>query len=162
MPRRHRSPSRSDPYRRFTLRIQWDGHAIPGITFLSPLLRSTEATEYREGGSGGVVHSVPGRTTWAPIVLRRPVSTDHAFEQWANQVSSPAPAPGPAGFRKNIRVEILTGSGHVAVAYDVYRCWVSAYEALPTLDVDARERPVETLTLQHEGWQRDPSIPAPP
>ena len=52
--------------------------AIPGVTFLSPLLRSTEATEYREGGSGGVVRCVANCKCVAPLNFE---CCEHRFEQ---------------------------------------------------------------------------------
>jgi hypothetical protein len=50
-------------------------------------------------------------------------------------------------------------AGQVVLAYKVYRCWVSEYQALPDLDADAVA--FESLTLQHEGWERDTAAPEP-
>jgi len=49
----------------------------------------------------------------------------------------------------------------VVLAYKVFRCWVSAYQALPNLDADASATAIQSITLQHEGWERDTSVPEP-
>jgi phage tail-like protein len=158
MPRRNRR--HGDPYRGFTIRVKWDGATIPGITSVGPLLRTVEVTEFREGGSAGAVLSLPGRTTLASFVLRRPLSNNHAFEQWANLPSTQGQNLAP--FRKDVRLELHTAQGHIARAYTLHKCWVQAYEALPTLNVEARHSVMETLTLHFEGWERDTTIPASP
>jgi len=158
MPRRNRR--HGDPYRGFTIRVKWDSATIPGVTSVGPLHRSAEVTEFREGGDAGAVHSLPGRTTWAPFVLRRLVSNNHAFEQWANLLSTQG--QNLASFRKDVRLELYTAEGHLARAYTLHKCWVQAYEALSTLNVEARHSVMETLTLHYERWERDTSIPASP
>lgn len=37
----------------------------------------------------------------------------------------------------------------------VYRCWPSSYTALSDLEANDTLVAVESLTLQHEGWERD-------
>jgi len=158
MPGRDRS--HGDSSRGFTIRVKWDGATIPGITSIGPLLRTVEVTEFREGGSGGAVVSLPGRTTWVPVVLRRPISANHAFEQWANLLTTQGQTLAP--FRKDVRLELHTAQGRIARAYTLHKCWVQAYEALPTMSAKARHPVMETLTLHYEGWERDATIPASP
>ena len=47
------------------------------------------------------------------------------------------------------------------MAWNVYRCWPSVYQALSELDGDAAATAIESLTLVHEGWERDHSITEP-
>ena len=41
------------------------------------------------------------------------------------------------------------------LAYKVYRCWVSEFQALPDLDANANAVAIQTLKLENEGWERD-------
>ena len=61
-------------------------------------------------------------------------------------------------FRKDITIELLTEGGEVAKAYNVYRCWVSEYQALPELDANAHVVAIEMVKLENEGWERDEAV----
>ena len=47
------------------------------------------------------------------------------------------------------------------LAYKIYRCWPSVYEALPDLDANSGAVAIERLVLENEGWERDPSVTEP-
>jgi len=47
------------------------------------------------------------------------------------------------------------------LAYKVYRCWVSEYQALPNLDANANGVAIQHIKLENEGWERDTSVVAP-
>jgi phage tail-like protein len=49
----------------------------------------------------------------------------------------------------------------VAVAYRVYRCWPSKFQALPELDAGGNAVAIQTLELQNEGWERDYEVREP-
>lgn len=156
MPKRHARPA--DLLRNALARVSWDGITIPRVTVVGPLLRSTEVVEFREGGAAGTVQTMPGKHLWAPFVIRRTVSNDTAFEDWANLLTNPG--SGPATFRKRVRVELYTPAGRVVRAYTLFRCWVQSYEALPTRVNGRQEQLIETLRLNYDGWERDTSIVA--
>lgn len=44
------------------------------------------------------------------------------------------------------------------MAYNVYRCWVSEYQALPDLDSNANGVAIQTIKIENEGWERDESV----
>jgi phage tail-like protein len=44
------------------------------------------------------------------------------------------------------------------MAYNVYRCWVSEYQALPVLDSNANGIAIQTIKIENEGWERDESV----
>ena len=46
-------------------------------------------------------------------------------------------------------------AGQLALAYKVFRCWVSEYQALPDLDANANAVAIQTIKLENEGWERD-------
>jgi phage tail-like protein len=159
------NPHRFDPYKNFKFRVKWDGRYVPGISRISALRRTTEVVEHREGGDPSTSRLSPGRTAFEPITLERGVTHDSAFEDWANLVWRLGAGPGSevalASFRKDIIVELYNEAGQVVLAYKVYRCWVSEYVALPDLDADGHASLIQSITLQHEGWERDTSVPEP-
>ncbi|MFQ5819335.1 MAG: phage tail protein [Candidatus Heimdallarchaeota archaeon] len=157
------NPHRSDPYRNFKFRVIWDGHPVAGINKVSPLRRTTEVIEYREGSNPSLIHMLPARTKYAPITLEQGVTHDTAFEDWANLVHNLQgdAAMSLKNFRKDIIIQLLNQQGTVVKAYKVYRCWVSEYQALPELNANSPTVAIERITLQNEGWERDTEVTEP-
>jgi phage tail-like protein len=166
MPEFSVNPHRSDPYKNFKFRVKWDGRYVAGISSVSPLRRTTEVTSYRIGSEPSLIRKLPGRTNFEPITLERGVTHDTEFEDWANRVWRLGAGLGSevslANYRKDIVIELLNEAGQVVKAYLVYRCWPSAYQALPQLDANAKAVAIETLVLENEGWERDESVTEPP
>ena len=52
-------------------------------------------------------------------------------------------------------------AGQLALAYKVFRCWVSEYQALPDLDANANAVAIQTIKLENEGWERDYDVSEP-
>lgn len=104
----------------------------------------------------------PGKTEYDPITLQRGVTHDLEFEQWANKVWNYGSALGSEvslkDFRKDIIIEFYNEAGQLAIAYKVYRCWVSEYEALPDLDANSNAVAIQHIRIENEGWERDESI----
>ncbi len=159
------NPQRFDPYKDFKFRVRWDGRTVAGVSKISALKRTTEVIRHREGGDPSTSRKSPGRTEFEPITLERGVTHDTEFEQWANKVWNFGAGAGAecslADFRKDIVIELLNEAGHVALAYRVYRCWVSEYQAFGDLDSNAGAIAIQTLKLEHEGWERDYDVPEP-
>jgi phage tail-like protein len=103
--------------------------------------------------------------TFEPITLERGVSHDTAFEDWANLVWKFGTGLGAEvalkEFRKDIIIEFYNEAGQLALAYKVFRCWVSEYQALPDLDSNANAVAIQHIKLENEGWERDPSVTEP-
>ena len=143
--------ARSDPYRNFNFRVKLDGSVVAGVSKVSALRRSTEVVDYREGGAPDLVERIPGRLVYSPFLLERPLGADTTFEDWADLVRDRAAgSAAAAGYRKNVRIEILDEAGRLSLAYDVPGCWPITYRVLPDL--------TESLTLLPEAWQRDRSV----
>ena len=140
-----------DPYKNFRFRVLWDGNVVPGISRVSALARSTEVLQYRSGGDSHS-HLIPGATRHDAVVLERGVTDDRSFEQWASLVGETS----LQDFRKNVIIHLLNEAGEPVVTYVVRRCWPSRYQALPDLLAQKHEVAVESLTLENEGWQREP------
>ena len=159
------NPTRVDPYKNYKFRVKWDGRYVAGISRVSALVRSTEVVEHREGGDPSASHKSPGLTRYEPITLERGVTHDTAFEDWANLVWKLGAGLGAEvalkEFRKDIIIEFYNEAGQLVLAYRVYRCWVSEYQALPQLDADANAVAIQHIKLENEGWERDTNVPEP-
>lgn len=155
--------TRFEPPENFKFRVTWDGRHIAGVSRVSPLTRTTDVVEHREGGEPSSTRKFPGRTAYAPITLERGLTDDQAFEEWANQVWHLRAVPESSlNFRKEVAIELMDEAGRIVRRYLAYRCWPSEYQALP--DLDANGPPavaIERLTLQNEGWERDVSVVTP-
>jgi phage tail-like protein len=58
-------------------------------------------------------------------------------------------------FRKELIIEVYNETGQLAIAYKVFRAWVSEFQALPDLDANANAIAIQHIKLENEGWQRD-------
>jgi phage tail-like protein len=156
---------RFDPYKNFKFRVKWDGKYVAGIDQVTPLARHTEVVKHREGGDPSTTRKSPGRTEYDAITLQRGVTHDVEFEQWANKVWNYGSGLGTEvslkDFRKDITIELYNEAGQKVIAYNVYRCWVSEYVALPVLDANAPAVAIQHIKLENEGWQRDLSVVEP-
>ena len=159
------NPRRFDPYKDFRFRVKWDGRYVAGISKVSSLKRTTEVVDHREGGDPSMSRKSPGRSTYEAITLERGVTHDLEFELWANKVWNFGAGDGAqvslADFRKDVIIDLFNEAGQVVLSYQVYRCWVSEYQALPDLDANANAVAIQMLKLENEGWLRDVSVVEP-
>src|SRR6516164_252859 len=135
---------RFDPYKNFKFRVKWDGRYVAGVSKVGMLKRTTEVVKHREGGDPSSSRKSPGQTEYEAITLERGVTHDLEFEKWANKIwdyKNSTQAEGSANqlislkdFRKDVVIEVQNEAGQKVIAYNVYRCWVSEYHALPELD----------------------------
>ena len=156
---------RFDPYKNFKFKIKWDGRYVAGVSKVGSLKRSTEVVEHREGGDPSTSRKSPGRTKYEAITLERGVTHDLEFEAWANKVWHVGAGLGAEvslkDFRKDVLLEVYNETGQVVLAYKIYRCWVSEFQAMPDLDANANAIAIQTLKLENEGWERDTEVSEP-
>jgi phage tail-like protein len=159
------NPTRVDPYKNFKFRVKWDGRFVAGISKVGGLKRSTELVEHRDGGDPSSSHKSPGRNKYEAITLERGVTHDKDFEQWANKVWNYGSGLGSEvslkDFRKDIIIEVYNEAGQVVLAYKVYRCWVSEFQAQADLDANANAVLIQSIKLENEGWERDYGVAEP-
>ena len=157
--------NRFDPYKNFKFRVKWDGKYVAGVSKLTMLKRTTEVVKHREGGDPSSSRKSPGRTEYEPITMERGVTHDKEFEQWANKVWNYGSGLGAEvslkDFRKDLTIELYNEAGQLAIAYKVYRCWVSEFQAQPDLDANANAVAIQNIKLENEGWERDYEVAEP-
>jgi len=107
----------------------------------------------------------PGRSEYEALTVERGVTHDTEFEKWANKVWNQGSGLGAEislrDFRKDMILEVYNEAGQLAIAYRLYRCWVSEFQALPELDANANAVAIQSLKLENEGWERDYEVVEP-
>ena len=155
-----KNPKRVDPYKNFKFRVKWDGRYVAGVSKVGALKRTTEVVKHRDGADASTSRKSPGRTEYEAITLERGVTHDLEFQNWANKVWQTNTGLGKEGsladFRKPMIIEVLNEAGQVAIAYKIYRCWVSEFQASADLDANANAVLIESIKIENEGWERDP------
>ena len=155
---------RHDPYRTFKFQVLIDGQPVAGLKKMGALKKKTDPVKWRTAGDPSHERILPGGTSYEPVHLEQGLTHDPVFETWANRVNN---LEGDAAmslkdFRKDIVINVLNLQGKVAISYKLSRAWVSEFQALPDFDAGAMNTVgIQTITLQHEGWQRDAGTPEP-
>ncbi len=159
------NPQRFDPYKNFKFKVKWDGRYVAGVSKVSVLKRTTEVVKHREGGDPSTTRKSPGRTDYDAITIERGVTHDAEFENWANKIWNLGAGLGSEvslkDFRKDVILEIYNEAGQKVIAYKVFRCWVSEYQAIPDFDANANAVAIQHIKLENEGWERDLSVTEP-
>lgn len=161
------NPQRINPYPNFKFLVYFEGSTEPvaGVSKVTGLKRTTEVVKHRSGGDPSTTMKAPGRTEYEAITMERGATQALEFEQWANKVWNYGNGLGQEvalnalnGFRKNLIIKLLNEAGQVVLAYKVFRCWVSEYQALPDLDANANAVAIQHIKIENEGWERDYSV----
>ncbi|MEY9860682.1 phage tail-like protein [Catenulispora sp. EB89] len=156
---------RFDPYKNFKFLVVWDGRTVAGVSKVSAIKRTTEVVKHRSGGDPSTPRKSAGRTEFDGITLERGITHDMEFDQWANKVWMVGAGRGVESslrdFRKDIVIELLNEAGQVAVAFKVYRAWVSEYQITSELDGNANAVAIQHIKLECEGIERDPEVAEP-
>jgi phage tail-like protein len=156
---------RFDPYKNFKFRVKWDGRYVAGVSKVGMLKRTTEVVKHREGGDPSSSRKSPGRTEYEAVTLERGVTHDKEFEQWANKVWNFGSGLGAEvslqDFRKDLILELYNEAGQLVIAYRLFRCWVSEFQALSDLDANANAVAIQHIKLENEGWERDTAVVEP-
>jgi phage tail-like protein len=156
---------RYDPYRTFKFQVLIDGRPVAGLQKMGALKKTTEQVKWRSAGDPSHQRIIPGGTSYEAVALEQGLTHDPVFEEWANMVNNIEGDGGVSllNYRKDIVINVLNLQGQVAISYKLFRAWVSEYQALPEFDANSMNTVgIQTLTLQHEGWERDLAVSEPP
>lgn len=151
--------TRFDPYKSYAFLVYLGTSTTPvaGVSKVTGLKRSSDPIEYKEGGNA-IIRKGLGRTKYEAITLERGITHDTDFEVWANAaqvLDKGAPSTSLANLRQEVRIDFLNEERQVALRFNVHRCWVSEYQALPDLDAGTNAIAIEHIKLENEGWERD-------
>jgi phage tail-like protein len=155
------------PYKNFKFRLKFlpGTQYVAGISKMSALKRTTAVVEHREGGDPSTPYKSPGLTKFEPITLERGVTHDTDFEVWASKVWNFQGRSGAesslADFRRDVIIDVFNEAGQKVISYQVYRCWISEYQALGDFDANANAVLIQHIKLENEGWRRDVTVTEP-
>jgi phage tail-like protein len=166
MPQFTANPDRPNPYATYRFRVKKpDGTYVAGVSKVGALKRTTQVIKHREGGDPATSRKSPGQTEYDAITLERGVTHDTEFERWANKVWNYQSGLGAEvslkDFRKDLILEVYNEAGQLVIAYKLYGCWPSEYQALPELDASANAVAIQMLKLETDGWERDYDVVEP-
>jgi phage tail-like protein len=157
--------TRFDPYKNFKFRVRWDGRYVAGVSKVGALKRMTEVVKFRDGGDLSSSRKSPGRTEYEAITIERGVTHDLEFEAWAQRVWDPGAGFGNelslANFRKDLFIDLFNEAGQLAISYQIFRAWISEYQAFPELDANANAVAIQSIKIENEGWARDVKVEEP-
>jgi phage tail-like protein len=137
-------------YAAYAFRIRFSGRPVAGFSRVSALQRTSTVLSFRDGSDPQHERKAPGPTSFAPVTFEAGVTCDAEFDRWAGLLQVPtSPPPGP---HRDLTLELYDEDGTLASAWQLHRCWVSEFQAQPTLDADGNAIAITTLRVEHEGW----------
>lgn len=161
-------PSRPlDPYATFAFRVSLEGRRVAGFSHVSGLEPPVHPdVVQRRGGRLVPVGDWPGGSGPTPLTMRRGLTRDAGFQQWAGEAErwangEEAASGTPTSLqesRRDLAIELVDEAGQVVRAYKVFGAWVSEFHAVPDLGADANAVAIDALTLECERWERDPQV----
>ena len=157
--------NRFDPYKSYRFLVYFGTSTSPVamVSKVGALKRSSEVVEYKSGGDP-VIRKGLGRTKYEPITLERGLTQDQDFVNWANAaqvLDKGSPSESLAKLRREVRIDLLNEEGQTVWRFNIHRCWVSEYQALPDLDAGANAIAIEHIKLENEGWEQDTTLTEP-
>lgn len=138
--------SRSDPYRGFRFRVEFDHVMHGGFSRVKGLVRETKIESRREGGVNDYEHKLVTITSYGNIILERGLVDDYLWE-WHDEVV------GGTVTRRTVTIAL-----HDEADQEVWRWLVE--RAFPVkwagtdLDAGVAQVVVESVEFAHEGIQK--------
>src|SRR5215213_8896112 len=74
----------TNPFLTYNFLVKWDNRYVAAVTSVSGLTRRTAVVSFHAGGQPQSALKIPGQTDYEPVRLERGITTDTAFEDWAN------------------------------------------------------------------------------
>lgn len=157
--------NRFDPYKAYRFLVYFGSSTSPvaAVSKVGGLKRSSDVIEYKQGGDT-IIRKGLGRTKYEAITLERGLTQDKEFATWANAaqvLDKGAASSSLKNLRKEVRIDLLNEAGQPVYRFNVHRCWVSEYQALPDLDAGSTSIALEHIKLENEGWEYDASLAEP-
>lgn len=154
------------PYAGYKFRIkEIGGDFFFAVNKVSALSRTVEVMEYREGGDPSVMRKSPGQVKYEAITLERGVTNNTQWEVWANKVWTYGAGLGGevslADFRKDLYLQIHNEAGQMVLGYKIFGAWISEYRAFPDADAGSSSFAIQSVKLEHNGWERDVDLEVP-
>lgn len=137
--------TRTDPFRSFNFRVEFDGLPVAAFSEVSGLTAEGDAVDYREGTDLiNNVRKLIGLRKYANLMCKRGYIQDDSLWQWYQQIAN------GENIRRNGSV-ILMNEAHVDVMrWNFENAWINKIEG-PGLKASGNEVAIESMELVHEG-----------
>ena len=148
-----------NPYRQLNYTVEVSGLQVAGFQRVSGLTTRMETVEYREGGTNGHVHQLPGQFTHQNLVLERGLTNRTVLWDWIQDVRSSS-TPNRS-VRRNVRVKLKAG-------YKEQRNWGWEFDDAYPVQWDGPELSsdgggnivaVQSLEFAHDGFTKISGTP---
>ena len=137
-----------EPYRAYNFKLIVQGVTEGHFTECTGLGMKVEVIKYREGGTGQVVHCIPGRVEYADVSLKYGLTQSRELFDWFMT------AVNGRVTRKNVSIVMLDSSGVTEVMrWDLFNAWPSEWRG-SMLNALEHDMAIETVTLVFETLQR--------
>jgi phage tail-like protein len=161
-------PKKRDPYRNFNFRIVMGGVEVAACRKVSGLTGTVDVVKFRAGNNVATNEEMsPGRTHYEPVTLEAGLTENADFENWALQLirheqtgtggSTAPPRVSDPNFRREVEIYVYDIDNNRPVKkFVLHKAWVSKFTAMSELAAEANEVLIETIEMQHEGFDRLP------
>jgi phage tail-like protein len=137
--------TRTDPFRAFNFRIEFDGLTVGSFSECSGLTAEGDSVDYREGTDIPLtVRKLVALRKYTNIVLKRGYTTNNELWAWYKNIAN-----GVAD-RRNGSIILMDEERNEVMRWQVENAWINKIEA-PTFNATANEVAIESCELVHEG-----------
>lgn len=122
-----------------------DGMELGAFTAVDGLGAQVDMEEYREGGENTYVHRLPGRISYTPITLSRPVDRHSGnLAAWFTTMQL-QPMPSTA------TITAYDGNNEAVAFWNLANVYPARYTG-PSFAVGSNEVAIEKIELSHDGF----------
>lgn len=128
--------------------LEIEGVMLGRFASVDGLGAEIEVVEFREGGEGGLIRKIPGRTTYSNITLKRGYTASNDLWNWMQEIID-------GNFvAKNGSIIVAKGRESEIVRFHLINAWPIKYE-VGTLKAKSGDVAIEELTLTVEKIELD-------
>jgi phage tail-like protein len=137
--------TRTDPFRAFNFRVEFDGLTVGSFSECSGLTAEGDSVDYREGTDIPLtVRKLVALRKYTNVVLKRGYTTNNELWNWYKNIAN-----GIAD-RRNGSIILMDEERNEVMRWQVENAWINKIEA-PTFNATANEVAIESCELIHEG-----------
>ena len=146
-----------DPYKTFRFKVSFkeENKEVAAVNSVGGLSWKVDVVSHEEGGNHKGHRKTPGRVSYEPVTLSRGITTNTAFQEWAERVWNYDRDNPLENYRKTLVITLCDENGKGVISYSLDKCWVSSYDAMPELSADDNALAIEKITVEHEGWTQE-------
>jgi phage tail-like protein len=137
--------TRTDPFRAFNFRVEFDGLTVGSFSECSGLTAEGDSVDYREGTDIPLtVRKLPALRRYMNVVLKRGYTTNDELWNWYRNIAN------GISDRRNGSIILMDEERNEVMRWQVESAWINKIEA-PTFNATANQVAIESCELIHEG-----------